>query len=206
MEVVPVAISLMRTVFALGAGLWFWVSAAVEFGVVFGVVFGGRFGVWLAFSMRFWLALFDWSMLLPMLLPNCSLLMWRTTAVALKACWYVERWEFMVKKKAKRGPKHTVLKASQVRFCFKIWLYLYKVAGLIHNVNSTYSPFAFCKVFAHLSTDGLMDILAECSVSWDPEKQNDKVKTLHPCSPLHFVLSSHRSSPLKKHFDLLQSV
>lgn len=67
---------------------------------------------------------------------------------------------------------------------------------LMYNVNSTYSPFAFCKIFAHLSTDRLVDVLAERSVSCDPEKQNDKVKTLHPCSPLHFVLSSHHSTPL----------
>lgn len=83
--------SLIRTAFGLAAGLWFWVSAGVEFGVVL----GGRVGVWLAFSVRFWLAELDWSMLLPILLPNCSLLMWRTTAVALKACCYVERREVM---------------------------------------------------------------------------------------------------------------
>ncbi len=113
MEVVPVAISLMRTALALGAGLWFWVSAAVEFGVVF--------GVWLAFCMRFWLALFDWSMLLPMLLPNCSLLMWRTTAVALKACWYVERRGFMVKRKQKYSKLHKLDLVSKFDFtCIKL--------------------------------------------------------------------------------------
>lgn len=44
-----------------------------------------------------------------------------------------------------------------------------------YNEQLTHPPFAFSKVFAHLSADGLVDVLAECRVLCDPEENKSSV-------------------------------
>ena len=69
----------------LAAVLVLWPCAAWP---AFWLWAGWFWPAWTGFCV--WLGLFGWlevSMLLPMLLPSCSRLMCRTTAVALNACW-----------------------------------------------------------------------------------------------------------------------
>lgn len=55
-------------------------------GAVWVAFWGGADWLWFPCAGLGWPGGLEASMLLPMLLPSCSRLMWRTTAVALNAC------------------------------------------------------------------------------------------------------------------------
>lgn len=82
-----------------------------------------------------------WMLLLPKLVPSCRRLMWRMTAVALKACC-----------KDRHGDTPRLL------------------ALLAGARGGAHPPFAFGEVFPHLPADRLVDVLAEGRVSGDPER------------------------------------
>lgn len=145
--------------FWLGAGFWFW----LRFNAGFRVWFGGGVCCFAA-CPRLWALLFGWalSMLAPILLPSCSLLMWRTTAVALKACCYTQTQQ----KSIADGPSCSIQ--------------TYDMSGCLLT-GLTYPPLALGKIFTHLTADGFVDVLAESSVSSNPGKKKQHAWNDYSC-------------------------
>lgn len=110
-----------------------------------------------------WLGLFgglEASMLLPMLLPSCSRLMCRTTAVALNACWREDgngRMKFI-----------KVIGITTCDIQEQYWYNAAKASDKKTIVNNIYPPFTLGEVLPDLSADWLMDVLAESRIPRDP--------------------------------------
>lgn len=112
------------------------------------------------------------------LVPSCNLRMWRTTAVALNACYMDREREKERKEKASvsgsftEGGKKNSKRAYKM--CSSSCQSDYCSFGrlLLSLCQDTDLPFTFGEVLLDLSTDRFVDILVQSCVSRDPAKSS----------------------------------